>query len=94
MTLRDLTVKAELGLSPTQFWTWFGTATLKGDVLMVESDKEGADIERLFGEQLRRVLPALKVIPNPPLAKPRKSSVLKASAPQELRDLFGKKMPL
>lgn len=98
MTVRELTNRADLGLSGSQFWIWFGTADLRGDSLIVSSDEDKDAIERLFGDRLRVVIPHLSILIEPLEARIKgatnKMSPLKASAPRELRDLFGKREKL
>ena len=92
-TVRELSVAADLGLSQYQLRDWFSDCELKGDALVVPTDKAGSDIDRLFGHQLRAVLPGLKILVSPPGVERPKSPILKRSAPQELHDLFSRTPP-
>lgn len=89
MTLRELTIRAGLGLSGSQFWTWFDGARLQGDALIVPSDEQRQDIQRLFGEQLTAANPALRILYEPPrVPTVSKPSAIKKSAPAEVQKLW------
>ena len=89
-TIRELAVEADLGLSQYQLRDWFDGCQLKSDVLLVTDRKQGEDIARLFGEKLRRALPHLKIMVQPPKPEPVKfkSSIWKKGAPHTQGDML------